>query len=93
MNNLNSVLIEGTVVRKPKENRPNGSLLTFKVDCTRDGKTIRVPCTIARMLGERVKLTDGMAVRVVGRLDVGMVLYVEHVEAAPALRMERTDVK
>ena len=76
---LNSVLIEGTVARAPKETRPNGTVFTFAIDCTRADSTARIECSMVRVLAEYVELHVGERVRVVGRL-TGMDVHVEHVE-------------
>ena len=68
MDQLNNILLEGIVVKEPTA--VNKNLVVFSIENTYDNKTFSIDVFCYNKLGEKClkTISEGMSVRVVGRL-------------------------
>lgn len=92
MDQLNSILLEGVVVKKPSVITEN--LTVFTIENTRENKSFTIDVFCYNKLGEKClqNISEGMSVRVVGRLQqvtlendfkeviTSFAIIVEHIE-------------
>lgn len=70
MNNLNSLIIEGTVTDVCyTEDLKLVKTCGFKLKSMRDDKELKIPCVCFGKMAEVASKKDGATVRIVGRLD------------------------
>jgi single-strand DNA-binding protein len=103
MNNLNSVLIEGTLSADPEAYQPGFTvfkLLSHRINEDRSTETLSTRISTTGRLSEVCAeyLKKGRGVRVVGRLVQSeapdcVVIHAEHVEFKPAYIMPEMEVK
>ena len=91
MNDLNSVLLEGIVLKTPKKNSfPLGSTRYQKMDNGIEKIAIVVSITMASKPADNYfeNVTVGKRVRIVGHL-TSEGITAEHIEVAPAVKPEK----